>query len=160
MAVLMLLVPGCCSPKAPADVELRKLTIDRLVWSDDPGLPTAMAQNLASRDPALLAHVEEWHGFPAMKEFTSKADKEFELRRGEEVLALALCGTGGITSSDGRIRFVILRVVQRSSSFDRTTPTELVPRNAVEGYTWVVADEVVVPADGPVRASAQASTVR
>ena len=51
--------------------ELRALTIERVAWGDDLGLPEWIRTHYD--DSVLICHVTEWEGFPKMKRWVSSS---------------------------------------------------------------------------------------
>jgi hypothetical protein len=118
--------------------EFRTLTIDRILWSDSRELPAEMRESFGKR-LVLLAHVVEWEGFEKMKRFTATADPAFVLEaQGHRAVRLS-AGTGGVTNSDGSIRFVVLLP---EGEPERGVTYTLRARNGKPPCTWKVAPSV------------------
>ncbi|MEM7516058.1 MAG: hypothetical protein AAF368_03925 [Planctomycetota bacterium] len=118
------------------------MTIDRLLWSDSDEWPEPIRKNFAGRDVLLHAHVVEWAGFAPLKNFTARADKSLSLvgDDGSKIRFYAL--TGGMTSTDGSLRFVSFRPVDALPAAGSNVTYQLVPRNEAEGAEWVVLPDV------------------
>ncbi len=128
---------------ASADNELTAMTIDSVSWSD--GHP---GSKMLGSQPKLLCHVVEWRGYGKMLRFVKTSDPNFELQADGHPSVKATMEGGGITSSDGSTRFVMLNL---SGSLDPNTSYHLRPRNEIERYRWSVPADLVVAASGAKR---------
>ena len=125
---------------ASAKNELTVMTIDSVGWSSGHGFRTASGTR-----STLACHVVEWRGYGKMLRFVQTSDPTFELLADGHPTVKATMETGGMTSSDGSTRFVMLDV---SGTLDPNTSYHLRPRNENEQYRWSVpADLVVVASD-------------
>jgi len=134
-----------CTIENPApEGELFEMAIDSLTWSDDGSVPESIRESFEG-PPALLGHVVEWQGFEALKRFTEDADARFYLEAdGHPTLGIGV-NTGGITSTDGELRWVVLPLGGADwRDFVPGVEYTLRARNAKEGYRWVVAPGLVV----------------
>jgi len=117
--------------------EWTSLTIERLVWSDSPRV-----RHLRQSSPRfLLARPREWDGFAKMKRFTQQADQVFFLEAEGLPRVKLMAAVGGITSSDGSTRFLVLVPSGRPRP---GVAYRLRPRNGNEGFHWKVADGLVI----------------
>ncbi|MCB9896849.1 MAG: hypothetical protein H6825_02470 [Planctomycetes bacterium] len=133
--------PAASSPSATEPVAAARLTLDELVWSDDARLQPGLRRHFDGERVLLLAHVAEWDGFPALKAFTAAADRRFTLQAPGHPPVQAVTGTGGLTSADGRVRFVSLWITD-VEALDRSTTYTVVPRNEVAEHRWIVTATV------------------
>jgi hypothetical protein len=125
---------------ASAENELTAMTIDSVRWSDGHDFP-----KMFRSQPRLLCHVVEWRGYGKMLRFVRMSDPTFELQADGHPVVKATMETGGMTSSDGSTRFVMLDV---GGTLDPNTSYHLRPRNENEQYRWSVpADLSVVASD-------------
>lgn len=120
------------------------MTLDHALWSDDSRVHPGVESVFEDKPLAILAHVAEWYGFPRMRAFTATADKQFSLQAPGYPSIEAFSGTGGITSSDGRLRYVILHL-RNPSDVDRSATYKLIPRNDVAGFQWLGECQVAAP---------------
>lgn len=121
---------------ASAVNELTAMTIDSVSWSNGQSL------SRMSRPQATIAcHVVEWRGYGKMLRFVRMSDPTFELQAdGHPVVKATMMG-GGMTSSDGSTRFVMLNVF---GNLDPNTTYHLRPRNENEKYRWSVPADLAV----------------
>ena len=123
-----------------AEPALARLTIDQLQWADDPAVRSELP-GLLDGESVLLAHVEEWQGFDALKDFTRDCDPHFVLRAGDQEIPLR-AGTGGVTSGSGSIRFVVFHPQSVRRALEPDVSYALVPRNRAVDRLWVVREDV------------------
>lgn len=123
---------------ASAENELTSMTIDSVHWPDDSHPSGFFGKSV------LLCHVVEWRGYGKMLRFARMADPKFVLESEGHPVVDAHIETGGITSSDGATRFVILTP---SKPLDQGARYHLRPLNQNEKYHWSVpADLETAPA--------------
>lgn len=148
LGLSLLLCAGCAGPSNggsssttnEAVKPLTKMTLDQVLWSDDPRLPEYVLKSLEGR-LSLIGHVKSWHGFPAMKQFTKDADPLFVLsQQGQDPVSVR-ASTGGITSSDGKLRYVLL-YCRGARSVDQSVAYDLRPLNQEPGFQWKVECQV------------------
>jgi len=127
---------------ASEENELTEMTIDSVRWSDPRlGEPTG-------KEPELLCHVKEWRGFGKMLRFTRKADRSFVLEVDGKPPVEAWVGVGGISSSDGSLRYVTLHL---AGDLDPNASYRLRPHNKNDKYHWSVPADLVVMGPAPRR---------
>ncbi len=131
----------------PAEtVKARTMTIESVAWSDSKTLSAELREALASSGGlTLLARPKEWDGWDSFKEFTERADSRFYLEAdGHPPLSIA-AGTGGITSSDGSTRWIVLPLGPADiRDIARGTRYRLVPRNSSASHRWIVDPALAV----------------
>lgn len=141
LSVIASLGAGSCqsSPTQadPAIEVFTTLTLDDVLWSDDIRVPSFMRSSSAERSLTIVGHCKEWAGFAPIKEFTRVADPMFTLMADGGRFCRARCGTGGVSSGDGSVRAVKLRL-EGVAGVDRSKTYDLIPENGVDGFTWVV----------------------
>jgi hypothetical protein len=118
--------------------ELTEMTIDSVTWSDPRLGPEAVG-----KEPVLLCHVKEWRGFGKMLRFTRRADRTFVLEVDGKPRVDAWMSTGGISSSDGSLRYVTLTL---GGDLDPNATYRLRPHNENDKYHWSVPADLVVVA--------------
>lgn len=128
--------------------ELESVTIDALVWSDDPSVPKWVAEGFTGR-PGLLAHTKEWPGWPALKSFAKSADERFFLAAEGSTLGIQ-CQGGGFTSSDGSVRYLVLQLGGGDwQALVAGANYSLRARNDHPTLRWIVAPDVRIVGHGP-----------
>lgn len=122
---------------ASAEDELTSMTIDSVGWAD-----SSTAEVFGSMN-ALVCHVVEWKGYGKMLRFTRTADPRFALEADGHDPIDARMATGGLCSSDGNTRAVVLVL---SKQLDPGTRYRVTPRNESERYRWSVPASLLVQA--------------
>ncbi len=131
---------------APASQPPPSLTIDRLVWSDDPSF--VASDSFGDHGVQLLGHVADYDGYPKLKAFTASADRTFFLEAPGHPSIQMQTAVGGVTystdsvGSDG-VGYVVF--------FPTAEPMRLTPglvyalraRNLVTGFTWETTNATV-----------------
>jgi hypothetical protein len=141
-----------CKAENPpvADEALRELTIDAVTWSDEDSIAEQTRKELG-RDGALrlLAHVREWKGWDALKTFTRDVDQRFFLEaEGHPTLSVG-AEEGGVTSSDGSTRWVVITLGPADRrDLETGVAYRLRPRNGKPPLRWIVADGLAVTRKG------------
>jgi hypothetical protein len=129
-------------PAESAPAELRRMTIDSVVWSDDETLEPSIRKVLeGAGDVVLLGHVREWRGFEALKAFMLQAGARFFLDAPGSPSVTLDAGAGGITNSDGSVRWIVMRLAPEARRrIASGTAYALRPENAKPPFEWAVAD--------------------
>ena len=150
-AFLVFATPGCQGHSTASDPtttridEITQMTLDEVVWSDDTRVPESMREYWRDHEPVvLLGHVAQWSGYESIKSFTARADKWFWLEAEGHQSLQARTGVGGLTSIDGEIRFVLIRVIG-VEGLNRSVEYTLRPRNGTPPYAWIVTDKARPP---------------
>jgi len=122
-----------------AEDELTTMTIDAVSWADASTTQVFGSQN------SLACHVVEWKGYGKMLRFTRTADPKFVLEADGHDPIEGRMATGGICSSDGSARAVVLVL---SKPLDPGARYRMSPRNEGERYKWSVPASLLVQAPG------------
>ncbi len=125
---------------ASAEDELTTMTIDSVSWAD-----ASTAQVFGSTN-SIACHVVEWRGYGKMLRFTRTADPRFVLEADGHEPVEGRIATGGICSSDGDTRAVVLVL---SKQLDHGVRYRLTPKNESDKYHWSVIDGLGVWPEGP-----------
>jgi hypothetical protein len=124
-----------------------RLTIARVYWSKSAEAPEFIRDSELAGPSLFLGHVAEW--FPEerdgdqIKRFTEQAGARFVLKADEHPDVGVEVIPGSISSSDGALREVLLRIVEQDLLAPGTMYT-LHALNGREGYTWAVAEGVTL----------------
>lgn len=142
-SLVLLLLGASCQSAVPAEPEgWEALTIYEASWTDTNGMEAQ--GRFADREdgPYLIANVVEWDGWPKMKEFTARASKDWLLVGDDGTHLSAGSGTGGTSTSDGKLRAIILRPKGSLPPAGSGVTYRLVPENQVDGARWKVLPQV------------------
>ena len=132
---------------APRTTELA-LTIDSLIWSDDPSLPEPARRDFERlKQRFLLGHVQRWSDFEEIRELTKNSPRFVLEGTGHDSLEIR-SGTGGFTSDDGseRSAWIMFGADPRWDALVPGAAYRLRAVNEKAGYRWIVTDEAVVRA--------------
>jgi hypothetical protein len=94
-----------------------------------------------SGDDVFYCHPTEWRGFGKMKRFTQLADPVFYLEAEGRGAIQAHMAEGGVSSSDGSTRYVVLSA---NGPLVPGVTYRLRPRNDNERYRWSLEGELAV----------------
>ncbi len=113
------------------------MTIDRLVWSDDPSFVASTGTDLlGGHGVHLLGHVAYYDGFPKLKAFTASADQTFFLEAPGHPSIRLHTGVGGLTIGSDSIGYIIFSPNAESMRLKPGLVYALRARNLVTGFTW------------------------
>ena len=137
--------PKKTEPKTEPSTGLA-FALDTLAWSDDPDLPTFVREHLVD-EPRILARVDEWKEWSAIKELTVHGDTRFFLEADARPTLEIDLRTGGYTwrEETGIVAWVALELDAGDwRDLARNVDYKLRPRNSTPGFQWIVADGITI----------------